>query len=101
MREARQIGKLDLAAGRPPQCVRSSMTMALVPVNPSMSPSSTFPLTSSTLPLSWASVLRVLDMALTLLCTQFSYPLPDVPLPMGPTFVLARCGRSLLGLGTT
>lgn len=37
MREAWQIGKLGLAAGRPPQCVRSSVTLALVPINPSTS----------------------------------------------------------------
>lgn len=41
MREAWQIGKLGLAAGHPPQCVRSSVTLALVPINPSTSPPST------------------------------------------------------------
>lgn len=73
MRESWQIGKLDLAAGCPPQCVRSSMMLALVP---GPSPPSTFPLISSTLPLSWATVLRVLDMALTLLFTRLGYSLP-------------------------
>lgn len=79
MREARQIGKLVLAAGRPPQCVRSSVMLALVP-GPS-SPS-TFPLTSSMLPLSWTSVLRVLDMALTCSAHGLAIPFQRSPLPV-------------------